>query len=264
MTRIQVACEKDRRVFKTAQAYNINLLVGSANIVEKSRVTSLLNNKLQSVIIRGQNETGARITKATPGICYYNLLDGTSEIEMYGYKGAYPSQEDFIKHEFAHELWHSLINVTNNETLTSNPKTAYTTVDNDGDIVTKYPTSGTVLNVKIKQNKPEKQYGIMFMETTTDLLTSCTYAAFDEETRRKGLTVDKIFNESYMIWNNKRDISGYSLFTSLTRLLIAAYSNVGWDYLDGVANQFLNAKQKLELVKLYLLIHIYIIMQTIH
>ena len=32
-------------------------------------------------------------------------------------------------------------------------------------------------------------------------------------------------------------MSGYSLFTSLTRLLISAYSNVGGDYLDDVARQ---------------------------
>ena len=123
MLTLHTACEKDRHVFYTARDYNIKLLVGCAHVADMNRVTSLLNTKLGSVIIRGQNETGSRITASSPGICTYNPNSGTSEIEMYGFKGLTKSKENFTKHEFAHELWHSLINVTNHETLSTKPKT---------------------------------------------------------------------------------------------------------------------------------------------
>lgn len=227
MTKFIVSNTFEKDVFDKVLTYNFNLLFGN-NINEKRYFRDELSKKLTQVTILPYGSTGKLITPESPGCCW-NFPDGRSEIEMYGFKNAPQSERKFTIHEFSHELWHAMICLGNYLGSRAEFKDGF---DLQGNAIEKQNCAGAIRHINYKTGEI-KEIGNMYQETLTDILTSGSLIAYDESYRKQGVTLDTVFKHKYDSWKDTE--TGYSIFTSLTRLLIAAFSNNGTIGYDATA-----------------------------
>lgn len=217
MAKFYYASVQDRELVKKSINNLLFLIFGKNNQSRIEHFKRILQANIKEVNIHPQGTTTRFLSAATPGYCLLDLQDNKFKIEMLGYAGAVSSQYGFIKQEFAHEFCHSIAGIL--------PR-----------IYSDYP-NGIIKNGifcenligKIKETNVTTGelvgrglYGKMFNETMMDIITMMAINTFDTP---KGPTVDDILCTKYDLWNGTN--TGYSIFTSITRLAIAAFSNNG-------------------------------------
>ena len=227
MTKLNVASTYDKQIFQKVLEYNLNLLFGNNNQEKKYFYNALCRN-LREVTILPYGAQGKFITIDTPGCCW-TYANGNSDIEMYGFQNAPYSERKFTIHEFSHELWHSIICLTN---YLSTKEKEIDDFDMNGNPIKKHNCSGLIRKSNCATYEV-KDLGQMYMETLTDILTSGSLVTNDDSYRRQGANLDIVFKQKYDSWKDAE--TGYSIFTSLTRLLIAAFSNNGTIGYDATA-----------------------------
>ena len=230
MTVIRTTSESDRRVLDLVYNYNLNLLLGFDNQDKINKMKQELERYITKIIILPYGAIGEYVKLQTPGACW-TYQDGTSRIEMYGFANSPKQNLEFIPHEFSHELWHAIINYTNFKGIADYcRKHGYEhglipRLDKNGNPVFKTASAGVIVNIDQRNHQNQKTYGKMFQETLNDILATGSILAFDDYYRDRGVSLDTVFKRHYGEW--KEASTGYSIFTSLTRLLIAAFSNNG-------------------------------------
>ena len=226
MPRIVVTCQRDIDTLNRVIDNNLHLLFGKNKMDKISFYKDQLLKSINSLTILPYGQKGRWVTTREPGMCM-SRSDGTCDIEMYSFIKDRPEQDLYTIHEYAHELWHALINYLNYQGTKSKEKHTF---DADGRPVTKIPFGGSIYERDEYDHNQIRTLGKMTMETTVDILTSGSLIANQNSYRQNGTTLDTVFKERYDKWNDSS--TGYSIFTSLTRLWIAAFSNsanIGYD-----------------------------------
>lgn len=237
MTKLYTACQRDTLVYNQVKSYNISLLVGQNKPLKAQEVMNDLERSIPMVTIRDYNQVSPNISHRQPGMCDPKG-PGVCNIEMYGFSHRPQNEHEFTIKEFAHELWHAMVEMCNHkkykERQQNGQQSYYKKREKDGSISTYVPYFGGMYKKNSKSRTPDVYFGRMFYETTTDILTMSSFAAFSQLDRQRGLNVDKVFQKNYKSWQKDSE-TAYSVFSSLTRLLIAAFSNNGDAYFDRTA-----------------------------
>jgi hypothetical protein len=230
MTNFYYSCKEDENLIKESFNNIANIIFGSKNQDKIKKFKEYWEKMVSNVSVFPQGTITAKINPSIPGICRRDSNTDKIIIEMLGYKDASNNQYLWIKHEGSHEFCHYFADLM--------PKIF---AENNEGII-----KGGILCENqmglIKESNPSTKelvgqhyYGKMFNETMMDIITSMSLNCFDSNTNSK-----KIYNILHCNYNNSGMVkSSYSIFTSLTRLAIAAFSNVSNpDYDDYVKNGY--------------------------
>ena len=213
------SCNKDREEFLKILNYNLQLLCGNYNEKEEKNRNSL-NSALESVKIIPNLPDEYLDQKRLSGETIFKST-GKSSIYMKGFNYAPLFKYNHIKHIFSHEIWHAICAIMNrkNDKTDKNGKRIYKKTIVNGK---KYIGAGGL----IVDTTNGKGIGKLFQETMMDICASITLFEFDREYKLQNPNVnaDTIISEHIDKWNNN-NMSGYSVLTSITRLMIAACSN---------------------------------------
>jgi len=214
------SCNKDKEEFKKVFEYNLRLLCGK-NYAKMIEVRNKLNSSITSIEIIPNMPNNYLDSRRRDGETKCNALNGTSEILMKGYLGAPEYKYDSIQHTFSHEISHAIYCIMNRsqDRVNSNGNIMHWIGKCNGEKF--IGGGGTLVSIGTK-----KRYGKLFEETLMDIRTSIGLAEFDEnyQARNPGVTADTILNKNINKWSNNT-YTGYSTMTSITRLMIAAFSN---------------------------------------
>lgn len=240
MTKYYYTCEEDKILIEKSFHNIAYIIFGKKNVDKINAFEEYWEQMVSNVNVFPQGSLHDRINHSTPGIC--RLDDKTKKliIEMLGYKGASSTQSYWIKHEGTHEFCHSFVNLL--PQLMSEHEDGIIKDDircenHMGMIKETNPSTGDLVG--------QHYYGKMFNETMMDIISSIAINYFDSNNSSK--TVNDILNNNYNDWGNEK--TGYSIFTSLTRLAIAAFSNVANPDYDSVVKSgygIFDAKTKLK------------------
>lgn len=186
----------------------------------------LFESEVKKVNVFPQGTITSYLSSKTPGICRLDEESNKIVIEMLGYGKSIASQHPFIKHEGTHEFCHAfadLLPMAFSKQIDGIVKKGIRCKNHMGMIKETDPVSGKLIG--------QNYYGKMFNETMMDIVTSMSINAFDSSSNK---TVDDILRTQFSKWGNSR--TSYSIFTSLTRLTIAAFSNNGFINYQNLVN----------------------------
>ena len=230
MTKYYYTTEKDRSLIVRSFNNIAYLIFGKNNQKGLNAYRKFFEEKVKRVSIYPQGTITKKINHSTPGICRMDTEEEKLIIEMLGYSGSTMTREsqEFIKHEGTHELCHSFVDLL--PTIFSNYpkgiiKNGIKCENCMGMIKETDPLTGDLVG--------QHYYGKMFNETMMDIISSIGINAFDTSNSRK--TADDILRTDHTKWGNAT--TAYSMFTSITRLAIAAFSNNGFANYEKVINQ---------------------------
>lgn len=218
MTKYYYKCEEDRQLIMKS-FNNIALLIFGTSGNNQRRIEAFDNffeKEVSEVNIYPQGTITEYLNRSTPGISRLDS-NGKLVIEMLGYAGASNDQFDFIKHEGTHEFCHSFVDLLP-KILEKNQKG----IIKNGIKIKSHMGMIKETDSRTGKSVGQSLYGKMFNETSMDIITSMAINCFDSNNTT---TVDEILQKNFRNWNNAT--TGYSIFTSLTRLAIAAFSNNG-------------------------------------
>lgn len=220
MFRFNYSCEKDKDMFMYSFDGLLNILFGRKPKDDKRRFKEFWKSSISSVNIYPQ-------VKDDLFGSYTILNDGNYFINLFGYKDSDKSEQQDIHYSFAHEICNSFT------TYLPRYKKNRGYKDKKGNV--KKPFMGSIYEVSKKGEK--NIYGSMFNVTAIDMITEMSIRA------NNGENINNIFSTKYD--NENMDIEAYSLFTSITRLAIAAFSNnpcVNYDIAYENGRELFNAK----------------------
>ena len=213
------SCDKDREIFNRILQYNLRLLCGN----NQGRINTNGNticNAIKSVIIVPNGPDEYLDSKRLNGEATSNGL-GVTDIYMKGYSNAPEFKFNQIKHTFSHELWHAIYAIMNRgkDGFDANGNRVLRIGRANGENY--FGTGGT-----ITERKTGRRYGKLFEETMMDIKASISLFEFDNECQMSnpGITANTILSEHINKWSSN-DQSGYGIFSSITRLMIAACMN---------------------------------------
>ncbi len=227
MTKYYYSCELDKNLIEKSFNNVALLIFGKNNSRRIEAFEDYFEKRVSQVNVYPQGTVTEYLNNTTPGRCRPDK-DGNIIIEMLGYKGARNDQLSWIKHEGTHEFCHSFVDLLH-EVLSN--KSARIT--NDGFLYENSITkngilhkncSGKIIEIDSKTGELVGLYGKMFNETMMDIISSMAINCFDSNGRVT--SVDDIIRLNFNDWGN--ETTGYSIFTSITRLTIAAFSNNGF------------------------------------
>ncbi|MDE6284477.1 MAG: hypothetical protein K2M17_01905 [Bacilli bacterium] len=223
MTKYNYACSEDKRLLVQSLCYISWLVFGQKNQDIIEAFMQFFEQQVQEVNIFPQGTITKKINNATPGICRKDEQSQKLIIEMLGYKNAQPSQYAFLKHEGAHECCHAfadLLPLLFSKYLQGVTKEGIHCQNHMGMIKEADPITGALIN--------QHFYGKMYNETMMDIITAIGINAFEVPARQ---SADDILKKGYASWDVAK--TSYLIFTSITRLTIAAFSNNGFvNYAD--------------------------------
>ena len=225
MTKYYYSCKEDKRLIEKS-FYNIAYIIfGKKNVDKINTLREFWEEMVSDVNVFPQGSVHDRINCNTPGVCRLDKETKKLKIEMLGYKGANNTQSSWIKHEGTHEFCHSFVDLLPqimSEHEGGIIKNGILCENHMGMIKETNPLTGELVG--------HHYYGKMYNETMMDIISSIAINYFDSSSNLK--TVNDILNKHYNDWGNEK--TGYSIFTSLTRLTIAAFSNVANPDYDAV------------------------------
>ena len=226
MTKYNYYNERDKKLIKDAFNNIAWLVFGKKSTDKIDAFSELFDMYVKEVSIYPQGSKTEYINAYCPGVCRLDSTDNKIVIEMLGFANANPSQYAFIEHEATHEFSHSFVDLL--------PLIFSET--NDGYVKNgvRYKNSmGLIEERNVKNGKlvSHHYYGKMFNETMMDIISTMGLASFDN-TFDGHITADDVLKKDYTQWENEK--TGYSLFTSITRLAIAAFSNNGFVNYDHI------------------------------
>ncbi|MDE6292547.1 MAG: hypothetical protein K2L98_02575 [Bacilli bacterium] len=221
------SCEQDKKLIENSYN-NISLLIfGKNNVYRIKAFADYFEKRVSQVNVYPQGTVTEYLNQRTPGRCRPDK-DGYIIIEMLGYKGARNDQLKEVQHTGTHEFCHSFVDLLH-EVISS--KSAR--IIRDGflyencitkDGILHKNCTGKIIEIDSKTGELVGIYGKMFNETTMDIITAMAINCFDSNGRVA--SVDDILRLNFNDWRIER--TGYSIFTSITRLAIAAFSNNGF------------------------------------
>lgn len=200
---------RDIELIEKGINYNVWLMCGD-NIEQQKELKNIFVGKCTKLNIIGQKDKHSILSSGTLGYCCADENQNYI-IEMYGYKDSTIEEQKKLTHESVHEFCHAMQHI-----MCDNSKF----YDYNG--CRYYVHGGTIVEEKLKEKK-FSSYGVMFCETITDLLTSIAIA-YNENNHR--LNADQILTHNYRnIAKYGLILDGYSIYTSIARLAIAAFNN---------------------------------------
>lgn len=224
MTKFNYSSYIDKNFCDKAFYYNAWLLFGKDNFkIDKFKQYFL--DSVKQVNILPYGSTGKYITPKKPGICC-TINDGIEiEIEAAGVKNAPLSKHQWILHEIVHEFCHAFSHLA--PQIYSKYPQGKLINDDEARTIKCENTMGIISekNPHTKELIGFRFYGDMFRETMMDMITSIGLVSFEPQYTNKNVNADTILRKHYNDWHASE--TGYTIFTSITRLLIAAFSNNG-------------------------------------
>lgn len=213
------SCDKDKETFNKIFQYNLRLLCGN-NQEKINTFGNIICNAINTVKIVPNGPDEHLDSKRLNGETISNGL-GISDIYMKGYSNAPKFKYNQIKHTFSHELWHAIYAIMNRS------KDGFDKKGNRiiwiGKIKGKnyFGAGGT-----IAERETGIRYGKLFEETMMDIKASISLHEFDNESKTNNpeITANTILSEHIDKWSSN-DQSGYAIFSSITRLMIASCMN---------------------------------------
>ena len=220
MTKYKFQSERDKRLINDAFHNIAYLIFGRNNQRKINDFYHLFDSEVKEVSIYPQGTRTNFINAYCPGVCRKDPNDDKIVIEMLGYKDSVASQHLFLEHEATHEFCHAFVDLL--PLAFAKQKEGY--IRNG---VHYKNVMGLIQEKNEKTGKLVGQhyYGKMFNETMMDIISTMGLASFDENFSGH-ITADDVLKKDYTQWEKAR--TGYSLFTSITRLAIAAFSNNGF------------------------------------
>lgn len=213
------SCDKDKEEFLKILRYNTRLLCGN-DLVEMDRVGNKIIEHIGSLTIVPNGSDEYLDSRRLSGETISTSL-GNSDIYMKGYKLAPEFKNNQIKHTFSHELWHAIYAFNNRrkDGFSSDGKRLYWVGESKG--IKLFGVGGNLV-----ERETGKRYGKLFEETMMDIKASMCLAEFDHEYQigKPRVNADVILSENISNWSNC-DETGYAHLSSITRLMIAAFSN---------------------------------------
>ncbi|MBR3116450.1 MAG: hypothetical protein IKF36_01065 [Bacilli bacterium] len=220
MYKFNYSCEKDKDMFMYSFDELANILFGKKTGSTKNDFKEFWKSSISSVNIYPQVSEDEFESSTI-------FSNGNYFINLFGYKGSLPEEQGEIHYHFAHEICNSITNFLPKFKKNRGYK------DSKGNI--KRPFMGSIYEVSHKGVK--SIYGTMFNVTAVDMITNMSIKA------NNGESIKNIFNTPYN--NELMNIDNYTLFTSLTQLAIAAFSNnpcVNYDVAYENNKELFNAK----------------------
>lgn len=225
MTKYYYTCKEDQNLIKKS-FNNVALMIFGKRAQGQKMIdlfVKVFEKHVSQVNIYPQGTTTKHLSNRTPGV--YRITDGKRIIEMLGYNRAMANQHSWIKHEGAHEFCHSFVDLLP-KMLEKNQKgiikNGFVLKSNMGKIQQSNPITGEI-----------HYYGKFFNETMMDIITSMAINNYDSNSNSS--SVDDILRTNYKCWGNEK--TAYSIFTSITRLTIAAFSNNGFVNYQDIVNK---------------------------
>lgn len=215
------ASEEDKSLVEKAVDYNVWLMCGD-NLEKQQQLKKIFIDKCEKVNVV-ENGVKHRIlsTKSTLGYCSADEEQNYT-VEVYGSKNSKNKLKTI--HQIVHEFCHAMQHVA-----------SYILRDNSRDYVydgKEYSVHGACILEKKLNVKPGESrystYGNFFCETITDLLTSIELFYKNDKYHKDNITADDILKSNYHVLENSNlQKNGYSIYLSLARLAISAFSNTG-------------------------------------
>lgn len=221
MTEIIYSDNRDKELINNSINYLTWITYGKNNQNLIRGFIDIFNSKVSyiKVIPHGDSTEHIGGNTGAEGMCFaINEDDVTLGIEMHGYKNAPISHHKFIRHEGIHEICHAFADIL---------PLIYDAAPREQNGITYRNQMGMISQRDTKTGKfvGQQYYGKMFNETMMDIFSTIGLASYDPSFRGEGITADAILKSNYKDWKNAT--TGYSMFTSITRLAIAAFSNNG-------------------------------------
>lgn len=215
MTRYSYACDEDRRLIDRA-FNNLAYIIFGTNRERVDAFKKYWRERVSDVFIYPQGTITEHLKGNKDGICRMDEQTGKLIIEMRGFKDARPDKRSWLIHEGTHEFCHSFVDLIP-EFCAKHPngiiRDGIRYKNDMGMIKMTDPITGEKLS--------PGYYGKMFNETMMDIISSIAIHSYDAEGDRR--SINNIFQSNYDDWGSEK--TGYSIFTSITRLTIAAFSN---------------------------------------
>jgi len=217
MSIIQAPSEFEKQLLENSKNYLLGITIGSNNINYR-RFYNGFTKAVRTVKILPYGSYSQEVSPRCPGVCISDIHDGTANIEMYGLQRRSIRDIQAVKHEFTHEYSHALCNYLGYIMEPNSRKY----INGNGETYTKRIGAGQIIYTN-DITLETLSLGKMFAETFADMLTTMALIAKDPNYPDKNVTVDTILKQHVDTWGDSQ--TGYSIFTSLTRLMIAAFSN---------------------------------------
>lgn len=214
--------DRDKQLIHNSLNYLMWLTFGKNDPELIKSFIEIFNDRVEyiKVIQHGDSTENIGGNTGAEGMCFaINEEEVLLAIEMHGYYGAPESHHNFIRHEGIHELCHAFADIL---PLLND---AYEPKEKDGVVYRNQMGMISQRNAETGEFVGQQYYGKMFNETMMDIYSTMGLASYDSSFKDKGITADTILKSNYKDWSNAT--TGYSLFTSITRLAIAAFSNDG-------------------------------------
>lgn len=203
---------KDIELIEKGINYNAWLMCGNDTTQQKNIKNNLINKCIRLNII-GQYDKHSILSEKTLG---YLSADKNQNyvIEMYGYKDSFFIDHPKLVYTSVHEFCHAMQHVM----CDSEQFSEYNNC--------KYYNHGGIIVEESKDSKNLDSYGNTFCETITDLLTLIAIIYQDNNYSKFGLDADKILTSNCTkIVKDSLGIDGYSIYTSIAILALAAFNN---------------------------------------
>lgn len=195
----------------------MSLVFGSKNVATNDKkMLELFDKYVEKVQVYPWGTRTEYINVDAPGICRFDNHNKII-IEMLGHVNAPLDKHKWIEHEATHELCHAFADLL--------PKTI-----NSGKVIkngiVRENKGGMIKETDAKTGEliGHHYYGKMFNETMMDIISSMAINSFAPGITN--ISVDDILQKRYSETGNQK--TGYTFFTSITRLMVAAFSNVGY------------------------------------
>lgn len=219
MTKIYGALNYEKDLLAKAKSHALTLLNGTKNIRRYNQFNDNLSKYLEDISILPYGTKDSDLDNSSIGVCRCNYTKGTSNIKMYTIYPTNKQDELFLMHEFIHEICHAICNMLNHE---YRPKVAIRNLKNGRRYFVRN-NSGCIVYTDVSSNT-SFEYGTMFTETFTDMFTTMALIAFNDYYPNDHVRVDDVLNRHISKWHGIN--TGYSIFTSITRLMCAAFNNI--------------------------------------
>lgn len=215
MTKFIYRSKTDENLIGNSYLYMEKMIFGSKDNQEKTSIfRDMFSKAVKKVAIYPWGTDTDDLNSTATGICKYNDNDAI-EIEMWGYTNAPTDKYKWIEHQGVHEFCHAFVDILS---LTNSDK-----IVKKGIVRENHAGLIKETDQKTGEFVDHHYYGKMFNETMMDIISAMAINNFAPEITYK--TVDDVLSENYTKTGNQQ--TGYTFFTSLTRLMIAAFSNVG-------------------------------------
>lgn len=216
MTKINYEIPKDLETYKQLIDKNVGLLLGTKNIKEISEYKKGISELVKEVIIRPQNSI-----LDTEILYSFDDISDTVNLSLGGFKNGTPADYNKIISGISKGIWNIIILKNNNYILEDRKKITgdyhKIEIDENNNEILKVTIMGLINKKSGDISESGTIYGKMIYDSLIKLLIE---SSINEK-------YDEIFIDGIKEKNNKE-----KLFTGLTRLMIAAYSNKGLGYFN--------------------------------